>query len=159
MSVSELFDHGEPHPWANLRVNNLTVDGTFDNGDIGSFSITLSGPIPTPTTFICDFVKISRTATLMFNTMTVSTAGGVAGPFTAPPGTFPIELLPDFTTQTEFDFPVRVINAGINPTTTGLLIFRATGEIDIFLDLSGANFGTVGQRGMYATSVTYRTAI
>lgn len=28
MSVAELLDHGQAHPWANLRLNNVTVDGT-----------------------------------------------------------------------------------------------------------------------------------
>lgn len=29
MSVSELEDNGSPHSWANLRMNNCTVDGTL----------------------------------------------------------------------------------------------------------------------------------
>lgn len=32
MSLSEVFDHGVPIPWANLRNNNLNLDGTFSTG-------------------------------------------------------------------------------------------------------------------------------
>lgn len=35
MSLCEIFDHGVPIPWANLRCNNLTVDGELINGPTG----------------------------------------------------------------------------------------------------------------------------
>lgn len=61
MSISELFDHGAPHPWANLRLNNVTVDGneimnTAPNpispvrGKISNFSGTLRTTAPGPNT-------------------------------------------------------------------------------------------------------------
>jgi hypothetical protein len=35
MSLVEIFDHGAPHSWANLRVNNLATDGNLiNNGQI-----------------------------------------------------------------------------------------------------------------------------
>jgi len=159
MSLSEIFDHGEPHPWANFRINNLTIDGDLLAGIDTEFNITLSGPIPTPTVFSINAGKIGRIASLSFPIMTVSTPGGTPGPFSAPPGSLPADFLPDFFDLVELEYPVRVIDAGVNPTSPGLLIIRSSGEIDLFFDLSGAGFGTVGQRGMYGISITYKTAI
>jgi hypothetical protein len=39
MSLSEIFDNGAPHPWCNLRVNNLNLDNSIAINNNG-FSIT-----------------------------------------------------------------------------------------------------------------------
>jgi hypothetical protein len=40
MSLSEIFDNGSPHPWANLRVNNITIDNNILQGTYTSVSGT-----------------------------------------------------------------------------------------------------------------------
>lgn len=48
MSLSEIIEAGAPHPWANFRINNLTVDGTltagtFNAGALTADSLTFNG--------------------------------------------------------------------------------------------------------------------
>lgn len=45
MSLSEIFNHGTPHPWANLRPNNVTVDGTLLASNITNQPLIPSLPI------------------------------------------------------------------------------------------------------------------
>ncbi|HTO16890.1 MAG TPA: hypothetical protein VLZ83_14070 [Edaphocola sp.] len=71
MSISELLDD-VPHPWANLRVNDLTVDGDFINNNNNSLeqeellmSVIYGGTLWTTTknkTIMLN--KIGRTCTL-----------------------------------------------------------------------------------------------
>lgn len=44
MSVAELFNNGDPHPWANLRVNTITTDGgSTSNGKLTVTNNTIFG--------------------------------------------------------------------------------------------------------------------
>jgi hypothetical protein len=42
MSLSETFDHGVPIPWANMRFNNVDIDGTTTNSRIFQIQGTAS---------------------------------------------------------------------------------------------------------------------
>lgn len=41
MSISELTDLGQPHPWANLRVNDFTVDSNLTANNVNISNLTI----------------------------------------------------------------------------------------------------------------------
>ena len=160
MSIAEILDHGTPHPWANLRINNLVVDGTTSGGGVsGSLNAIYSGPFAAPINFPVDYSKNGKTVTLTIHQAQDVPNGGVAGPILSDAGTIPAFLLPNFYgALTNINFPVKVVNNGVIPTAPGLLTITPTGRINIFLDLNNTSFGTTGLRGFFSISVSYVTA-
>lgn len=163
MSISEIFDHGAPHPWANLRVNNLTVDGTFvapSFAFVGTIAATFTGPLAAPTVYSIDYAKVGNIVTLVFRDILTIAGGGAPGPFIAAPGTLPANLFPFFGSGiNSLSYPCRTIDNGVVTNNPGLLAINTTGLISISLDLFGTGFGIVGQRGMFGTSISYRTLV
>jgi hypothetical protein len=162
MSISEIFDHGTPHPWANLRFNNLTLDGTFINDNtqnVGTLVVPFSGPIPT-TNINIDFYKFGKIVILNIPNIITNAAGGTAGTnIVSPAGTIPAFLLPDFVGGGEFDYQIRTQNAGVTNQFSGFLQLASNGSINIVQDNRGApGFGNTGNRGMFGTTVYYISA-
>ena len=162
MSIAEIFDHGAPHPWANLRINNLTVDGTFiapTFAFVGTIAATFNGAIPA-TVFSIDFVKVGSLVSLTFRDIISIAGGGAPGAISALPGTLPANLMPFFGSGiNSLNYPCRVIDNGAVTNDAGLLSINTTGLISISLDISGTGFGVVGQRGMFGITISYRSAI
>jgi|SRR5580693_4619908 hypothetical protein len=73
MSLSEIFDHGSPHPWANLRPNNVTVDGTLLSSNVTNFPVIPASPhtitVGTTPTF---YQKLSGTVTSNATTLPIA---------------------------------------------------------------------------------------
>lgn len=159
MSISEIFDNGI-HPWANLRFNNLTIDGTITNNNptlSGTLSIPFSGPFPT-TNFNVDYYKIGKLVTLNFSQIISSAAGGTTGTtITSAANSIPAYLLPDFVGQTEMDYIVRVTDNGVQ-VSPGFFQIHPDGSIIIYKNLQGATFGINNQRGCYSTTLSYISA-
>jgi len=163
MSLSEIFDHGAAHPWANLRVNNLTVDGTLTTPGTGTLTtlvIPMSVPIPIANfTFL--FSKIGRDVTVNLPDIQSGALGGVAGnPITSGPGAIPANLLPDYSNgATQYFWVVRTIDAGVIQAGGGLIQILPNGTISVFATQQGGGFGNTGQRGSFSITISYRSAI
>src|SRR5689334_13258065 len=111
MSVSELFDHGSPHPWADLRINNLTVDGIIESPNtIFILPISFSGPF-LATVFNIIIYKIGRTIVVNFPDIQSSAAGGANGtPIQSSIGAIPGDLVPLFIGGlSQYVWPIKVI--------------------------------------------------
>jgi len=161
MSISEIFDHGAPHPWANLRVNNLAVDGTLTGGtSLTTLVISMSGPIPA-TNFTFLVSKFGRKVTINLPDVQTNGAGGVAGQFiTSAAGAIPANLLPDFSNGTvQYLWMVRSIDNNVIQAFPGLIRIIPTGAIAVFLTQSGGGFTNLNSRGTFATTISYRSAI
>jgi hypothetical protein len=167
MSVSELFDHGSAHPWADLRMNNLTVDGNLTvsgssifNGELLSLVVSMSGPIP-PTNFTFLFSKIGRNVTLNIPDIQSNAVGGVAGnAISSALGTIGPDFLPEFGVgENEYLWPIRVWDNSVVQSSPGLFRIESNGRIAVFLTQQGAGFGVVGDRGSFSSTISYRSAI
>jgi hypothetical protein len=163
MSLSEIFDHGAAHPWANLRINNLTVDGTITGGtgggNQGTLNITFSGPFTTQV-FNVDFQKFGKQVTLQFPNVTASTVGTNNSPI-ASSTVLPASLLPDFITgsgTTSINYPVVVENNNSIQPSAGLLQITNTGNIFIYLTLGQGTFSSAATKGMIALGISYLSA-
>src|SRR5689334_13015723 len=97
MSIAELIDHGAPHPWANLRINNLAVEGIIDSPNtLAILPITMGGPFLDIVVTII-FYKIGRTITVNIPDIQSSAAGGAGGtPINSSIGAIPADFLPLF---------------------------------------------------------------
>jgi|SRR5580693_10415926 hypothetical protein len=162
MSISEIFDHGTPHPWANLRFNNLTLDGIFINDNItnaGTLVVPFSGPIPT-TNFNIDFYKFGKIVVLNIPNIMSSAAGGTTNTnIVSPAGSIPSFLLPDFVGGTELDYQVRTQNLSLPLQFSGLLQLNNLGMINIIMDNRGSpGFTNTGTRGIFGITISYISA-
>jgi hypothetical protein len=146
MSVSELFDHGSPHPWADLRINNLTVDGIIESPNtIFILPISFSGPF-LATVFNIIIYKIGRTIVVNFPDIQSSAAGGA----------IPGDLVPLFIGGlSQYVWPIKVIDNNTVPTTYGELRIRPNGLISIFLDTNETGFQNLTTRGSFSTTISY----
>lgn len=158
MSISEIFDHGAPHPWANLRINNLTVDGSLNiPSETGTLSITFGGAIPS-TTFSVAFQKIGTSVSLNFPNILSNGVGGVAGPITAPAGSIPANLIPQFLGAVQYNILVKVENNNVISLNPGVFVIGLLGTINIFLDTTLSSFGVTNTRGSFAFVTSYASA-
>jgi hypothetical protein len=157
MSLSEIFDHGAPHPWANLRINNLSIDGSISNNtQVGTLSIQFSGPFTT-TNFTIGYAKLGRLVVLNLPPIQLS-SGGVASIITAPANSIPSFLIPEFEPGSNtLDYPIRVID-NAPQSLPGLFQIIIDGSILINKLLAGASFGVVNTRGSYPISYSYKSA-
>lgn len=161
MSVSELFDRGAPHPWADLRVNTLTVDGPLIvNGDVITSPISLSGPFPA-TGFNILFAKVGRIVVMTLPDLQSAAGGGTnLTPITSAIGALDLNFVPDFPVgENELFWPIRVINAGVLQASPGMIRIENNGRFTIFSSQGGGTFSNAAAlTGAYATTIAYRSA-
>jgi len=160
MSLVEVFDHGTPHPWANFRINNLTVDGAINtngNTTVIDLVIPMFGAfLLTPFTYL--FTKIGKKVIINIPEIQNSNPGGNNNDvIRSSIGAIPNDLLPDFSQTGTFVWPIRVIN-GVIPATPGNFFITNSGTISMLSSQGATGFQNFGTRGCFATTISYNTA-
>jgi|SRR5271154_1587066 len=85
MSLSETFDHGVPIPWANMRFNNVTIDGDFLQTGSDTRAGTLT-PVNDTLTHVVYTLPLPTTHNAGF--VIYYTLMGKGGPIANPNGVF-----------------------------------------------------------------------
>ena len=153
MSLSEISDNGIAHPWANFRINNLSVDGsitfTGDNQtaltDYEEYSapVIFSGPIAN-TTVTIRLIRVGKMVSLSIPV--ISGAGNSTQNYLdSPAGAIPTRFLPstDFLASCRIIDPdgsskmslFRIFTSGVG--AVGLI--RVYGNGDSLTEFTGGN--------------------
>jgi hypothetical protein len=158
MSLSEVFDTGSGamHPWANLRINNLTVDGTLTtNGQIIQqqglvntyFDILVGETVITPVTYRTIPVTVSTgTYSIYIEACACSTAGT--------PGGGVYNIFGTIIGINDGVFTTTTPATGTTPTILNMRsAYTASGTLGVLVTTSGTNILLQAQNG-FAGNIT-----
>lgn len=139
MSISEISDNGSPHQWANLRVNNLTVDGNLISTNENITNLTVSN-LSITNNFLITKASVSQTGSPT-SSVTINVP---AGTITTSSNTYNSTSLTQFTVNCS---PCKTTNlvminydfAGTNSSSTFVFadnIFNGSFRLNIRNDTS-----------------------
>lgn len=136
-----------------LRINNTV--GISTNG---TFTATFSGPFPNLVSTI-SYAKVGRMVTLNFDEIQFGGGGGTNNTaISCPINTIPTNVIPNFLTNTTFNYPIKITNGGVS-VNPGQLVLLTTGAIFINSSLNNGTFLNAGIRGSFAITISYQSLL